>query len=87
MVITHIDPKFMLNIPDEFRKNLSAGQEVAISMDEHGRLVVTPVEQVREALMESFGIWAERKDIPADGTKYVDAARKGKRLDKIRAYK
>ena len=87
MVITHIDLKYMINIPDEFRKNLSAGQEVAISMDEQGRLVVTPVEKVCEALMESFGMWAERTDIPADGTKYVNAARKGKRLDKIRARK
>jgi bifunctional DNA-binding transcriptional regulator/antitoxin component of YhaV-PrlF toxin-antitoxin module len=82
MVVTKISPKFTINIPDEFRKVLPAGQEVTITVDKQGRLVVTPIEKIREALDASFGMWADRKDIPADGVKYVRDKRKGYRVDK-----
>jgi bifunctional DNA-binding transcriptional regulator/antitoxin component of YhaV-PrlF toxin-antitoxin module len=84
MVVTKISPKFTINIPDEFRKVLPAGQEVTITIDKQGRLVVTPIEKIREALGASFGMWADRKDIPADGVKYVRDKRKGYRVDKAR---
>ena len=84
MVVTKIGPKYTLNIPDEFRKALPAGQEVAITIDKQGRMVVTPIEKIREALVESFGMWADRSDIPADALKHVREIRKGYRLDKTR---
>jgi hypothetical protein len=84
MVLTKISPKFTLNIPSEFRKVLPAGQEVAITIDKQGRMVVTPIEKIHEALEASFGMWAGRKDIPADGVRYVREKRKGYRVDRIR---
>ncbi|MCC6298367.1 MAG: hypothetical protein IT314_03655 [Anaerolineales bacterium] len=81
MVVTKITPKYTLNIPDEFRKDLPAGQEVAITIDKLGRMVVTPIEKIRETLAESFGMWADRTDISADSLRYVSEIRKGYRLD------
>lgn len=84
MVVTRITPKNTLTIPAEFRKLLPAGQEVAISIDRQGRLVITPVEKIRAALEESFGMWADREDIPLNGTRYVREIRQGYRIDTIR---
>lgn len=84
MVLAKITPKYTLSIPNEFRKFLSAGQEVAITIDKQGRMVVTPIEKIREALVESFGIWADRTDMTADARHFVREIRKGYRLDETR---
>ncbi len=84
MVLTKITPKYTLRIPDEFRKALSAGQEVAVTIDKQGRLIVTPLEKVRQALAESFGMWSDRADMTADARRYVREIRKGYRLDRTR---
>ncbi len=84
MVVTRITPKHTLDIPDEYRKALPIGQEVAITLDKQGRMVVTPVEKIRAALMESFGMWADRSDVPADSVNYVREVRKGYRLDRLK---
>jgi bifunctional DNA-binding transcriptional regulator/antitoxin component of YhaV-PrlF toxin-antitoxin module len=84
MVVTKITPKYTLSIPAEFRKALPAGQEVAITIDKQGRLVVTPIEKIREALAESFGMWADRTDLSADAIRYVREIRKGYRIDRVR---
>lgn len=84
MVLAKITPKHTLSIPDEFRKALPAGQEVAITIDKQGRLIVTPIEKIREALAESFGIWADRTDMTADARHFVREIRKGYRLDETR---
>lgn len=81
MVVTKITQKYTLSIPNEFRKALPAGQEVAITIDRVGRLVVTPIEKIREALAESFGMWADRTDIFADSLRYVSEIRQGYRLN------
>ena len=83
MVVTKIGQEFTLNIPDQFRQKFTPGQEVAVSTDAQGRLVVTPIEQVRALLMETFGMWADRTDVPADSLDYVDDIRRGRRLDEI----
>ena len=77
MVVTRITSKYMLSIPDEFRKALPAGQQVAITIDKQGRLVITPIEKIREALADSFGMWADRTDISSDAIRYVREIRKG----------
>ena len=51
--------------------------------DPRGRLVITPVEQLRGRLMETFGIWRDRTDMTRDGVEYMDAVRRGKRLDSV----
>ena len=45
------------------------------------RRVALSAEQIRARLMETFGMWADRTDIPADGVEYVDNIRRGTRLD------
>jgi hypothetical protein len=60
-----------------------AGQEVAVSADEQGRLIITPVKQIRARLQETFAMWAERDDIPSDGVGYMDEVRYGHRLNEI----
>ena len=80
MITTTITPDFTLNIPDQFRALLAAGQEVAVTNDLQGRVLITPIEQVRERLLETFGMWAERDDAPPDGVSYMDEIRRGQRL-------
>lgn len=83
MVTTRVNSDYMVEIPNKFRDGLRAGQEVSISLDRQGRLILTPIEQVRAILEETFGMWADRTDIPADGAEYMDQIRRGRRLDDL----
>lgn len=80
MVAVTVSSQYTVQIPRQFRSKLHVGQQVAISVDEHGRLVLTPIEQVHEILDETFGMWADRTDIPKGGIKYMDKIRRGHRL-------
>jgi hypothetical protein len=83
MVTIRVNPDFTVKIPGKFRAGLRAGQKVAISLDKQGRLIITPIEQVRAILQETFGMWANRTDVPVDGTQYMDQIRRGRRLDDL----
>lgn len=83
MVTVHVSTDYTVKIPSKFRSRLRAGQEMAVSVDSHGRLILTPIEQVHAALQETFGMWADRTDIPADGVEYMDQVRRGHRLDDL----
>jgi bifunctional DNA-binding transcriptional regulator/antitoxin component of YhaV-PrlF toxin-antitoxin module len=83
MVTVHIGTDYTVTIPSKFRSRLRAGQEVAVSIDDKGRLVITPIEQVRAALQDTFGMWADRTDIPTNGVKYMNKIRRGRRLDNL----
>ena len=83
MATARVNPDYTVEIPDNLRAGLCAGQEVAISKDDQGRLIITPIEQVRAVLQESFGMWADRTDMPMDGAEYVDQIRRGRRLDDL----
>jgi bifunctional DNA-binding transcriptional regulator/antitoxin component of YhaV-PrlF toxin-antitoxin module len=80
MVTVQIGPRYTVTIPEYFRSQLRIGQRMAISVDAQGRLVLTPLEQARTILDETFGIWAGRADIPKSGIKYMDKVRRGHRL-------
>ncbi len=84
MVLTRIDEEYVVHIPAVFRSMLSVGQEIAISTDAQGRLIITPIEQVRTLLQETFGMWAGRFDVPDKGLDYVDEIRCGRRVDAAR---
>jgi hypothetical protein len=75
-----ISPQYTVKIPPRFRSRLRAGQRMAVSLDALGRLVLTPLEQARVILDETFGMWAKRTDIPGSGIKYMDKIRRGHRL-------
>ena len=66
MVVRRISSAHTLDIPDEFRHLFLPGQEVAISADDEGRLVIIPVEQLRPRLLETFGMWSDRTDTARD---------------------
>ena len=83
MVLTRISPQYTVQIPDEYRSMMAAGEEVAITVDDQGRLIITPIEQIRAALLETFGMWADRTDIPSNGVEYMDEVRRGHRLDDL----
>jgi len=85
MDVTRISAEYMLRIPERFQRLLQAGQEVAVSADAQGRLIITPIEQIRALLMETFGMWADRTDMPTDGVEYMDEVRRGQRLDTLGA--
>ena len=81
MVTIRVGSDYTIKIPNKFRPGLRAGQEVAVSVDAQGRLILTPIEQVRAVLEETFGMWVDRTDIPKSGVKYMDKIRRGRRLD------
>jgi bifunctional DNA-binding transcriptional regulator/antitoxin component of YhaV-PrlF toxin-antitoxin module len=80
MAVSKISDKFTLQIPKRFRSKISPGQEVVITLDEKGRILITPVEQIRSALVETFGMWEKHADLPQDSIRYVDEIRRGNRL-------
>jgi len=80
MVVTTISNEFTVRIPEPYRKLYGAGQDVAISADAEGRLVITPIEHVREVLRQTSGIWSDRTDLPRDSIEIIDELRKGTRL-------
>ena len=42
-----------------------------------------PAERVEAILRETFGMWADRIDVPADGVEYVNQLRQGRRLREL----
>jgi hypothetical protein len=46
MIVTRINPDYTLPIPNSFRRLLAVGQEVAISADAQGRLIVAPADNL-----------------------------------------
>jgi hypothetical protein len=84
MTITTIDAGLKVAIPEPYADAFKVGQQVAISQDEHGRLVIAPLDYYRKVLDETFGMWQVRDDMPTDGVSYVDQIRRGKRLDDLR---
>ena len=59
---------------------------VLLPIAEYERLMArefTPIDKIRDTLMESFGLWANRTDQPADSVEYVNEMRQGQRLDDI----
>jgi bifunctional DNA-binding transcriptional regulator/antitoxin component of YhaV-PrlF toxin-antitoxin module len=80
MIVTKISKEFTLRIPEPYREIYGPGQEVAISADPQGRLVITPIEQVRAILAETSGIWADHADLAGDSLDIMDELRKGSRL-------
>ncbi len=83
MVVTKIGKDFTVCGPEPYRDTYGAGQEVAISTDSQGRLVITPIEQVRAVLRETSGIWADRADLAGDSIDLMDELCKGTRLDEL----
>lgn len=83
MVRVHIEQGYKLTLPKEIRGNFRIGDEVIASTDRAGRIVIMSAEQIRVRLQETFGMWLDRTDVPADGVDYMDEIRRGTRLDEV----
>ena len=64
------------------------GQDVSVSADEQGSLVITPeaqtpIEQLEAALKATFGMWSDRPEAQTDSVDFVSDLRQGNRLDQF----
>jgi hypothetical protein len=78
---TFIEKGYRLVLPPEAQALVSVGTPVQVTIDKAGRIILTPESQAQAILRETFGMWADRDDIPPDGVTYMDEARRGQRLD------
>ena len=85
MVVTRIDSDYTVHVPDALREEFQVGQEVAVSLDAQGRLIITPFQQIRARLQETFGMWSEQPDVAPNGVEYMDSVRQGQRLSDARS--
>lgn len=79
-----IEEGYRLILPPEVQTLLPVGTPVQVTIDQAGRIILTPETQVQTILMETFGMWANRDDLPPDGVTYMDEVRQGERLNRLR---
>lgn len=78
-----IEEGFRLTLPKELRREMKVGDEVIVTIDHAGRLVVLSEKRIRAVLQQTAGLWQGRNDIPSDGVKYVNQLRRGRRLRRL----
>lgn len=78
-----IENGFRLTVPKELRRGLKVGDEVMVTTDQAGRIILLSEKRVRAVLQRTAGIWRDRTDIPEDGVKYVNLMRRGRRLRRL----
>jgi hypothetical protein len=74
---------YQLSLPPELQPLAPIGSQFLVTIDETGRIILTPEVDVRAILLETFGMWSARDDVPVDGVDYVDQIRQGQRLDQL----
>lgn len=84
MAVIRIENGFRVTLPESVRNGLCVGDELMAHRDEFGQIILTPRSTIQEALGTTFGMWADRTDIPKDGVEYVNQIRSGERFDEIR---
>ncbi len=80
MLRTKIDSDFRITIPEPLRPPLQVGDELLVTTDQAGRIIITPETRVRSILRRTAGMWRGRQDIPSDGVEYVNNLRQARRL-------
>ncbi len=80
MLQTKIGKDYRVTIPEPLRASLQVGDELLVSADQAGRIILTPKSRLLEILERTAGIWQDRSDIPDDGVEYVNRLRQGRRL-------
>jgi hypothetical protein len=78
-----VEEGYQLSLPPELQPIAPVGTQFQVTIDEAGRIILTPEAHIRAILMETFGMWADRDDIPPDGIEYMDEIRGGQRLDEF----
>jgi bifunctional DNA-binding transcriptional regulator/antitoxin component of YhaV-PrlF toxin-antitoxin module len=83
MLRVKVESDFRITLPEPLRAPLHVGDELMVTTDPVGRIIITPEARIRTILEETAGMWADRADIPADGVEYVNEIRRGHRLDDL----
>lgn len=81
MVEIKLEEGYRVTLPREVRGELHVGDQLIVTTDSAGRIVMTSAGQIQKVLRETFGSWANRDDQSTDGVAYVDEIRSGTRLD------
>jgi hypothetical protein len=78
-----IEDGYRVVLPPEVQSLVHIGASVWVTVDQAGRIVLTPEGQAQAALLETFGMWADRADTPSDGVTYMNQVRRGRRLNEL----
>ncbi len=78
-----IQEGFRLQVPRKMRVGLRVGDELLVTTDRAGRILLVSEKRVREVLQRTAGMWRGRKDFPSDGVDYVNKIRKSRRLQRL----
>lgn len=78
-----IESGFRVTVPKKMRNGLKVGDELRVTVDHAGRIILVSEKRMREILQRTAGMWSGRKDIPNDGVAYVNRLRKGRRLRRL----
>lgn len=83
MIKVLVEEGYQLSLPPELQSLAPIGSQFEVTVDEVGRIILTPESQIRSILLETFGMWSGRDDLPTDGVKFVRDVRQGQRLDEL----
>ncbi|MCL4303408.1 MAG: hypothetical protein KJ077_47420 [Anaerolineae bacterium] len=83
MIKVLVEEGYQLSLPPELQPLAPIGSQFEVTVDEVGRIILTPESQIRSILMETFGMWSGRDDLPTDGVEFVSDVRQGRRLDEL----
>ena len=78
-----VEEGYQLSLPPELQSLAPVGTQFEVTIDEVGRIILTPESQIRTILMETFGMWSGRDDLLANGVEFMDDIRQGQRLDEL----
>lgn len=78
-----IENDYQVRLPAEISELVPIGTRLQVTVDETGRIILSPEPDVKTILQECFGMWADRTDLPADSVDYVNDIRRGQRLDEF----
>lgn len=77
MATVTVQQGFQIVLPEKVRETFHEGDEIVITRNADGHFVLLTLQQFHDLLNESFGMWADRTDIPADGVAFVNEIRPG----------
>lgn len=83
MIKVLVEEGYQLSLPPELQPLAPIGSQFEVTVDEVGRIILTPESQIRSILLETFGMWSGRDDLPTDGVEFVSDVRQGRRLDEL----
>jgi len=79
MIRVAIEEGYRLTVPKALRRKLKIGDEMFVSVDRAGRIVLISEKRIRATLQQTAGMWRGREDIPSDGVKSVNKIRRSVR--------